>query len=129
MTIDAYRPHIEKRSHLSERYSKHGRKIDVYWNSKHKNYVITKKGFSNIFVEFRTGEDISSDRLNYLWWKKENGITLRKETDLQKIAIQANKDKQAVEERERYEYAGSEDYDYSIARKHSISLGVNHVVR
>ena len=129
MTIDAYRPHIERRSHLSKRYSRYGRKVDVYWNSKQKNYVITKKDSADIFIEFLTGEDISSDRLNYLWWKKENGITLRKETDLQKIAIQANKDKQAAEERERYEYAGSEDYDYSIAGKHSISLGVNHVVR
>jgi hypothetical protein len=133
LTLEAY-PNISKMSNLSEDFSeKVGKDIDVYWNNETHNFVVTKHGERAILTEFLERQPINADQIRrrlYDLRQRGDGVAhLKKELTLQEIAVKANKEKDAAEKREQFEYASGEIYDYEIAGKHSITQGVSHKVR
>ena len=132
LTINNY-PNLTKMQGLSEDYSDSvGKEIDVYWNNDSHNYVITKHGERAILTEFLERQPIIVDQIRRRFWVlvTQGGVEkVERDSSLQDIAIKANKDKAKAARREQYEYAGSEDWDYRKAGKHSVSLGVNQKLR
>ena len=132
LTIDNY-PNLTKMQGLSEDYSDRvGKEIDVYWNNESHNYVITKHGERAILTEFLERQPIIVDQIRRRFWVlvTQGGVEkVQKDFSLMEIAVRANKAKADAERREQYEYAGAEHWDYGVAGKHSVSLGVNQKLR
>ena len=132
LTIDNY-PNLTKMQGLSEDYSDRvGKEIDVYWNNDSHNYVITKHGERAILTEFLERQPIIVDQIRRRFWVlvTQGGVEkVQKDFSLMEIAVRANKVKADAERREQYEYAGAEHWDYGVAGKHSVSLGVNQKLR
>jgi len=128
LTIDNYYPNLTKMRRDSERWSStSGRKVDVYWNNESHNFVITKRGERAILTEFLEGQPINANQIRRRFWElaNEGGVEkVERDFSLMEIAVKANKDKADAERREQYEYAGAEHWDYGVAGKHSVSLGV-----
>jgi len=132
LTINNY-PNLTKMQGLSEDYSDSvGKEIDVYWNNDSHNYVITKHGERAILTEFLERQPIIVDQIRRRFWVlvTQGGVEkVQKDFSLMEIAVRANKAKADAERREQYEYAGAEHWDYGVAGKHSVSLGVNQKLR
>jgi hypothetical protein len=124
LTIDSY-PNISKMSRVAEDLSgKLGKNVDVYWNNESHNYIVTKKGERAILTEFLERQPIHIEQIRRRLWEMSQhggGVEhLKKELTIQEIAVKANKEKEAAEKREQFEYAGGEIYDYGIAEKRSV---------